>query len=264
VSISYGAAKYLRSLGRKKGRRERESFIVEGLRSLEEAASSTFEILEVYFTAAALEHPDGAALLDRLRMRTQTVREVSHRELRAMGDTENSQGIVAVVRQKRVEASELIEAGGTDAVYVALDAVSDPGNLGSIIRTCDWFGVNGLLIGDGSVELYNPKVIRSTMGGIFHLPIAQKIDLAAAVSRARDAGFRVYVTDAAGETHFDRVTYDRRSVIVFGNEARGVSDHVRAMADVRLTIRKYGAAESLNVGVACGIVLSALHRLSAE
>jgi TrmH family RNA methyltransferase len=111
------------------------------------------------------------------------------------------------------------------------------------------------------VELYNPKVVRATMGGIFHLPIATDVDLLSTISKARAMGFKVYVTDIHGETHFDRITYNSRSLIVFGNEAWGVSDQLKQLADVRLTIRRYGAAESLNVGVACGVVLSALHRL---
>jgi TrmH family RNA methyltransferase len=111
------------------------------------------------------------------------------------------------------------------------------------------------------VEMYNPKVLRSTMGGIFHIPVMGDVDLLSTISRAKGLGFRVYVTDLAGELHVDKVNYNHRSLIVFGNEAWGVSDQVKQLADDRLVIRKYGAAESLNVGVACGIVLSCIHRL---
>ena len=133
-----------------------------------------------------------------------------------------------------------------------------------MVRTCDWFGVHGMLIGQNSVDLYNPKVLRSTMGGVFHLPVVENVDLLPALSRARAMGYRVYVTDASGETHFDRVRFALKSVIVFGNEAWGVTDQIKQLADERVAIRRYGAAESLNVGVACGIVLSGVHRLYDE
>jgi tRNA G18 (ribose-2'-O)-methylase SpoU len=84
------------------------------------------------------------------------------------------------------------------------------------------------------------------------------------LSHAKDRGYTVYVTDAAGETHFDRVIFARRSIIVFGNEAWGVSDQARRLADVRISIRRYGMGESLNVAVACGIILSRIHRLTDE
>jgi TrmH family RNA methyltransferase len=146
-------------------------------------------------------------------------------------------------------------------VVAAFDAVSDPGNLGAMVRTCDWFGVNGILVGRDSVDLYNPKVVRSTMGGIFHLPIAVGMDLPGLIPRAKKQGYTVYVTDARGDVQFDRVSFAGRSLLVFGNEAWGVSDQVGALADVRLAIRRYGAAESLNVSVACGVILAMLRRL---
>jgi TrmH family RNA methyltransferase len=237
---------------------------VEGVRSLEEAVSSTFEILEVYYVREILDDPAAAGLLARLRARTGMVREATQREIASVSDTVSPQGIVAVLKQKPFDMTSLLDTKGTESILVALDGLTDPGNLGSIIRTCDWFGVHGVLVGQGSVDVYNPKVIRGTMGGIFHLPVAGGIDLPAALTRARDSGYRIYVTDVGGGTFFDRVTYERRSVIVFGNEARGVSDQLKKLADARVSIRKYGAAESLNAGVACGIVLSALHRLSSE
>jgi TrmH family RNA methyltransferase len=149
-------------------------------------------------------------------------------------------------------------------ILVAVDSLSDPGNLGTIIRTCDWFGVDGVLIGRNSVDLYNPKVVRASMGGVFHLRIVDDVDLLSTLSQAKNSGFAVYVTDAGGEAHFDRTNYSRKSVIVFGNEAWGISDQIRSLADVRVAIRRYGAAESLNVAVASGIVLSHIHRFAEE
>jgi TrmH family RNA methyltransferase len=184
--------------------------------------------------------------------------------MNAVTDTVTAQGILAIVRRRSSSAELLLRAEKVESVLVALDGVSDPGNLGSIIRTCDWFGVQGILLGNNCVELFNPKVLRGTMGSVFHLPVAERVDLLPAISRARTLGYTVYVTDPAGVTHFDRVRYSGKAVIVFGNEAWGVSDQLKNLGDVRVAIRRYGAAESLNVAVACGIMLSGLHRLYDE
>jgi TrmH family RNA methyltransferase len=102
------------------------------------------------------------------------------------------------------------------------------------------------------------------MGGVFHIPIAEGVDLLSTASNAKNLGYKIYVADQSGETHFDRVKYSTKSLLVFGNEAWGVSDQLKQLADARISIRRYGAGESLNVGVACGVVLSALHRLYDE
>jgi RNA methyltransferase, TrmH family len=254
----------LKALQKKKTRGETGLFIVEGLRLTSEAASSDFEITGVYHTREFAGIPEGDALLQRLRKKTRTIVEASGRELSAVSDTVTAPGILAVLRQRRSDTGRILQKGTGASVLVGFDSVSDPGNLGSMIRTCDWFGINGILHGNSCVELYNPKVVRATMGGLFHVPVAEEVDLLPALSAARSVGFTVYAADASGEAHFDQVRYANRSVIVFGNEAWGLSDQVKELADVRVSIRRYGAAESLNVGVACGIVLSAIHRLNFD
>lgn len=254
----------LKALQTKKARTETGLFVVEGLRLTSEAAGSDLEITGVYHTREFAAEDEGAALLQRLKKKTRRIVEASARDLAAISDTVTPQGILAVLRQRRWETGHLVRRGDGSSVVVGFDSVSDPGNLGSMIRTCDWFGINGILHGNTCVELYNPKVVRATMGGLFHVPVAEEVDLLPALSAARAAGFTVYAADAAGEAHFDRIRFANRSVIVFGNEAWGLSDQVKSLADVRVSIRRYGAAESLNVGVACGIVLSAIHRLNGD
>lgn len=261
MALTKKKLKELRELTHRKYRDRERKFIVEGVRLVQEAVASDFSVLEAYYTPDLAGAPEGKALLARLKEHTSEVHQTSAREMELISETVSFQGVLAVVRQKQFGAAGILEGHASPSVVVALDAVSDPGNLGTIVRTCDWFGVSGVLLGLNSVELYNPKVIRSTMGGVFHLPIAANVDLLAAVSRARASGFRVYVTDAREGSHFDRIGYASRSLIVFGNEAWGVSDQLAALADERVAIRRYGAAESLNVSVACGVVLSAVRRL---
>ncbi len=262
AAFSRAKLKRLNTLNRKKGRGESATFLVEGVRAIREALGSSFDLLECYYTGEAMENPEVIALIADAKRRTGTVEQVTSREIAAVAETVHAQGILAVLRQREISLEMLIGRTDEESLLVALDAVTDPGNVGTIIRTCDWFGVHGIMLGKQSVDLYNPKVVRGTMGSVFHVPVACAVDLPAALSAAREAEYSIYVADAGGETHFDRVRYARKAVLVFGNEAWGVSDAVRQLADFRVSIRRYGSAESLNVGVSCGILLSTVHRLT--
>lgn len=261
MPLTKAKLKELKQLTHKKFRDETRLFLVEGVRLVHEAALSDFHIEEAFHTADLADHPLGPGVLEALRHKTQNIHLISSRELESLGETETVQSVIAVLRQRQFSPEIMLRCPDAQCTLVAFDGIADPGNVGSMVRTCDWFGVDGIMIGRDSVELYNPKVLRATMGGVFHLPIAEEVDLLSTISKAKEAGFKVYVTDVNGETHYDHVTYDAKSLIIFGNEAWGVSDQVREMADVKLVIRRYGAGESLNVAVACGIVLSSLHHL---
>ncbi len=260
MALTRNQLKDLRALAHKKFRDESDLFLVEGARLLSEAAGSTYEIVEVYCTAEFAATVEGTRLLPKLSRRA-AVRKITQRELDSFADTAHSQGIAAVLAQRHDSIAAVLRSGSGASVLVAVDAVSDPGNLGSIVRTCDWFGMDGLLVGTNSADIYNPKVVRSTMGGLFHLPVVQNIDLPVACTRAKEMGYTIYACDPEGGAHFDRVAYGSKSVVVFGNEAWGISDVVKAVADACVAIRRYGSVESLNVGVACGIVLSAIRKL---
>ncbi len=261
MSLTKSKLKELKDLSQKKFRDENRLFLVEGVRFVHEAVHSDFQVIAAYYTEEVEKDPQGKALLQSLKQKTVVVEKADAHELETICDTETPQGIVAVLRQKEANPEAVLKCRDGQCTIVAFDGVADPGNVGSMVRTCDWFGVNGILIGRNSVELYNPKVLRSTMGGVFHLPIADGVDLPTVLSKAKSQEYKIYVTDPQGETHYDHVTYESKSIIVFGNEAWGVSDQVRQLADTRIVIRRYGAGESLNVAVACGIVLSTSHRL---
>jgi TrmH family RNA methyltransferase len=261
MTLSKQKLKDLRALTHKKYREEEKQFMIEGSRMVGDAVDSGFKILEVFYTKELKDSSAGKGLLHRLSEKTSNLIEISNREMELISETVTFQGVVAVLRQKQFSIDALLESPKSKSHLVAFDGVSDPGNAGTMIRSCDWFGVDGVILGGNSVELYNPKVLRATMGAVFHLPIVEGIDLLPALSRAKELGYRIYVTCPGAESHFDRINYDVKSIIVFGNEAWGVSDQVRELADVHLAIRRYGLGESLNVSVACGIVLSAMHRL---
>jgi TrmH family RNA methyltransferase len=261
MTVTKAQIKHLRDLHRKKEREEAGTFLVEGVRLVREALASGSPMEGFYYTEAAATDPAVAALVAHAGERTANAHRLSARDMEVVSDTTTAQGVLAEFRQHHPPVDAILRNDDVESVLVALDGVADPGNLGSIIRSADWFGVQGVLVGHQSVDLYNLKVVRSTMGSIFHLPVVPNVDLLPVLSRAREAGYTVYGADADGEMHFDRISFARKSVLVLGNEAWGLSDAVKALADVRVAIRRYGAAESLNVGVACGILLSGLHRL---
>jgi TrmH family RNA methyltransferase len=184
------------------------------------------------------------------------VKELGEVELNQVADTIHAQGVVAVVQQKThtIDEEHLRRA----SLIVAADGVSDPGNLGSIVRSSDWFAADMVLLGQGCVDLYNDKVVRSTVGSILHVPVVEGVDLPSALASIKESGFSVVAFSGDGKQTYAEHRPTEKQVVVFGNEAHGVSREVRGIADSVVRIPKYGKAESLNVGVACGIVLAHL------
>ena len=246
------------SLSMKKYRDLHRLFLVEGRRSVEEAVSGEFDIRVVLATAAFAQSPQAKELLGSTKMRGVTIVEVSEREMAAVADTVQAQGIAAIVETKKTSLLGILSRESGDSLIICLDAVSDPGNLGTIIRTCDWFGVDGIILGKGCVDLYSPKVVRGSMGSVFHIPIAEGVDLEKSLSLVKESGFAVYATDVS--TGKKTTIRTGRTVIVLGSEAHGVSSAVKTLSEGTLTIPRYGQAESLNVSVACGVILSEIRK----
>jgi TrmH family RNA methyltransferase len=260
MSLAKKKARSIQALARKKDRGESGLFIVEGLRLTHEASDSNFVIEEAYYTREFVDDPRGEVLVQKLRKKTPAVHEVSQKELSQMSDTRTSQGVLAILHQKHESAEHFFARQAQASIVVALDGIADPGNLGSIIRTCAWFGIGGILLGQDCVDPYNPKVVRATMGGLFRLPIVGDADLAGGIAQAKRLGFVVMVADTSGGRELGGISAGGRILLLMGSEARGVSDSLRCLADLRVSIPRYGNAESLNVGVACGIVLAQLRR----
>jgi TrmH family RNA methyltransferase len=262
MSLTRNRIRAIRSLSQKKVRDELDLFVVEGLRLVRDAAESAFDIPEAFSTAAFEASTAGGNLMGLLRARGARCQQVSPRELSQFADTVNAQGVFALVRKRNESAEGLMRRTALPALLVGLDGIADPGNLGSIVRTCDWFGAGGILLGRTSVDLYNPKVVRATMGGIFHVPVVTGLDLPMSAVQAKERGYTVFVADPRADLFDADVRFPERSLVVFGNEAHGVSEDLSRVADARVAIRRYGAAESLNVGVACGILLCAHRRFT--
>ena len=175
---------------------------------------------------------------------------VPHNIFKTLSDVETPQGIMAIIEKSH--ASKKIDFN-TD-IIVALDDVQDPGNLGTILRTIDSIGLKQVLVSKNTVDCYNSKVIRSTMGAIFRVNVIECDDLCNTLTLTKNNGFKIMVTSLKAKKSIYDVKYQKK-VIVVGNEANGVSESVIKLADEKLIIPMRGKTESLNVAVATGVIL---------
>jgi len=246
----------LRSLRTRKVRRETGLFLVEGLRLCSDLADAGLPIEWVVVDSSRVADPRVAPLLERFTEVGVAVTSAPDYEIQRVSDTVHSQGVVAAAHWADVSLENLCLA--PRAVLLALDRVSDPGNVGTVIRTAAWFGASAVLLGENCADLLNPKTVRATMGGLFHLPVIRNVHLPAAIKALKEESFTVNVASADGANDWASWTEKQRALLVLGNEAEGVGRDVRVLADRILAIPKHGKGESLNVAVSAGIFLSAI------
>jgi TrmH family RNA methyltransferase len=250
--ISRAKLSSLRKLLQKKHRAESGKFLVEGARGVEELLASDWMTELVVMTKEFMD--SHGQLLSRLNENHILANTISSRDLRTISDTEHPQGVLAVVQQHGHRAATLEKL--RKGLIVVADEITEPGNLGAIIRTCDWFGVDAVVVSKDSVELFNPKVVRATAGSMFHFPIITDVETKLILQNLRDEGFDIYATVAHGGVDCSKVQWSEKAAVVFGNEAQGISEEIQRLADTKIQVPRIGKAESLNVGIACGVVLA--------
>jgi RNA methyltransferase, TrmH family len=244
--------KELKSLQQKKYRDDQECFLIEGKRSVEEAINYNHGIelvLMSYYMADKNETL--IKKLDNLSIRYEIL---NAKEIDSISDVQNSQGIVAKVNYLDQTDFQLDDGKKTSFRIIILDAVADPGNMGTIIRTADWFGIDGIIACNSSVDIYNPKVVRSTMGSLLHIPIIISTNAQTCIKKLKDENFKIFAADLEGST-YNKIGYPLRTAIVFGNEAHGISAEISEYIDQKITIPRKGNAESLNVAISAGIIM---------
>ncbi|MBQ1272482.1 MAG: RNA methyltransferase [Clostridia bacterium] len=234
--------KRLRRLTQKKYRGESRLFVVEGTRAVLDALESK-ALSEVLVTADYCRQ-HGALTSDT------PVYQVEEKLLCELYDTRTPQGIAGIA--SFVHSENLPEKAG---FYLFLDGLSDPGNLGTILRTADASACDGVILTADTVELYNAKTVRATMGSLFHPPIYRVLDKTAALKSLKSLGCPIVVSALDGAVDFKEAGLKESCVVVVGNEAHGVSDTVMALADRKVKIPMPGSAESLNAGVAAALLL---------
>lgn len=239
--------KEARKLKERKHREERKQFLAEGLRFVSEALESDFEISCLFLSEEMAEKWGSLGIEDKVEKSTRTYR-LSDRLFREISFTEHPQGIAAVVGLKERAAEK------KEGFYILADRVQDPGNLGTIIRSAHASGALGVIITKGTVDVYNDKVLRSTMGSIFHVPVIEDKDLSY-LRELRNGGFRLVVSSLDTDCDFFQADLTGKVIIAVGNEGSGISRELLDMADVRVKIPMPGGAESLNVSAAASIMM---------
>jgi TrmH family RNA methyltransferase len=252
-SLTQHQLKNLRKLLQKKFRDEEKKFIVEGWRSVEEAMLSDWHVEMLLSASEQIEHEYGKKIFSLAEQNAVPVYSVSGKEFSHVSDTETPQGILAIVHQKSASRNTIPTSGN---FIVAFDTVSDPGNLGTMLRTCDWFGVDAVLLGKNCVELFNPKVVRAAMGAIFHVQIFTEIDLDTALQKLQAKEFQILSASVQAKQSLLKIAFPKKAVMLFGNEAHGISLALEKLSDELFSIPRFGKAESLNVTAACAAVLA--------
>jgi len=253
--LSKAELKRLQSLARAKGRAETGLFLAEGVRLVEEVLASDIVLHQALITTSLEDTPRGKLLAERLRSSGLAV-EVSVGELNSIAATESPQGVIAVARiPSRTLASIELE---NRSVLVVLDAVQDPGNFGTIVRAADAFGAAAVIALPGTVDPWNPKAVRSAAGSSLRVPIVESA-LELLVEYCELHEITLFGADGNGRRVED-VVVPPRAALVMGNEGAGLRVETRAACAENVAVPIRGGAESLNVGVAAGILLYLMSR----
>ena len=241
--------KNIRKLKEKKYRDSSNEFIIEGVKLIEEAIEENVKIKKIVVCEECLEDK----CLDQkllYKIAKYVCMYVSSKVFGLLTDVVNPQGMLAVIEKQSSED----KINYNDDIIIVLDGIQDPGNLGTILRTVDSAGLSQIILSKTSVDAYNPKVVRSTMGAIFRVKIIEAENLVETLKNIKKHKFKVVATSLAGSESIYKMDYDKK-VIVIGNEAKGVSKEILNVSDAKIKIPMLGKTESLNASVATGIII---------
>lgn len=258
LTVRSGRVKHARRLATRAFRADQREFLAEGPQAVREALATAGTTLEVFATVDATDqHVD---LVEAARRTGTTWHVVTDDVVAAISDTVQPQGVVArCAMLDRPLAAMLDRSPGF--VVVCAD-IRDPGNAGAVIRCADAAGADGVVLVGDSVDPYNPKSVRATVGSIFHLPLAIERDTAGALAALQDAGLAVLAADGHGDVGLfdDDLDLSAPTAWLMGNEAWGLPDATRALADQVVAVPIFGRAESLNLATAAAVCLYATAR----
>ncbi|NFG41872.1 RNA methyltransferase [Clostridium botulinum] len=239
--------KEAKKLKERKNRNKINKYVIEGFRLVDEAIKASLDIDYLILTQVGYEKLDNYINKDKIEK--QKVYCITDNLFKDLTSTENPQGIIAIVN---MENKNLDFQGD---FYLFCDKVQDPGNLGTIIRTAHAAGVNGIILSKGTVDIYNEKTIRSTMGSLFYMPIYYDDNEFSLIKSLKKDGFKLIVTSLESSKDFFKEDLKGKTILTVGNEGNGVSNEVLDLADKRVKIPMPGGAESLNVAIATSIII---------
>lgn len=265
TSLTNRKIKLIASLRDRSRRRSKEGlFIAEGIKMFEETPIQCLK--EIYVSELTWpELKEDKALWKRLCACMEAkvhVEQVSEEVFRETSDTQTPQGILLVLEQFSYQIEDLIEkakakqkAQGKAPLFLLLEDIQDPGNLGTMIRTGEGAGVDGVIMSKGTVDIYNPKTVRATMGSLYRVPFVYTENLGGEIKRLQENKIKVYAAHLNGKKLYDQVTYKGGSAFLIGNEGNGLCEETAKLANVCLKIPMEGELESLNAAVAASLLL---------
>ena len=231
-----------------KERRAQDVFPVEGIRMFREVPPALR--LETYVSESFLKRPENRPALEYVKYET-----VSDTVFLAMSDTKTPQGVICLARQMHYLPEDLLgTAAGWPPLLLVLENLQDPGNLGTILRSSEGAGVTGVLLSSDCADIYNPKVVRSTMGSVLRVPFCYTDSLRDQLRAWKDRGVTVYAAHLKGTTDYTGQDYRTACAFLIGNEAKGLTEETAALADRYIRIPMRGRVESLNASVAASLL----------
>lgn len=226
-----------------KARNEMDAYIVEGIRMVREVPEDM--CVKIYASESFLkQHPE---MLNKAEC-------VSDKVFKDISDTKTPQGIMAIVKQHHYTIKDMLKRH-KNPLFLVLESIQDPGNLGTMIRMAEGAGASGIIMNTSTVDVYNPKVVRSTMGSVFRVPFVYVEDLLGTAQNLKKEGVHLYAAHLKGKHFYFEEDYKSASAILIGNEAAGLSDELSDMADTYIKIPMDGKVESLNAAMAATILM---------
>lgn len=244
--------KYTKSLLKSKNRQKESKYIIEGYRILTLAIECNAELDYVFINETFEDREENRKILNILYERNIRVFKTTNKIFNELIDTENTQGILGIVKFKYKKIENNIKSN--DKFVLILDRIQDPGNMGTIIRTADAAGVDTIIVLKGCVDVYNPKVIRSTMGSIFDMNIVHCTQ-EECIDTLKSNGFKIVSSYLNTNNYYNEINYYNKTALVIGNEANGVSSDLIEASDTLVKIPIYGKAESLNAAISSAILM---------
>ena len=238
-SVHNDIIKLIVSLKEKKNRDEQSLFIVEGIKQVSEIPKDW----KIKFVLATEKYKDFRA--DKLYITTEKI-------FKKISDTKTPQEILAVVEKQVVDIENILSKKG---IFVVVDTLQDPGNIGTIIRTAESFGCKGIFISKNSVDIYGDKVIRSTMGAIFNIPIVQECDIVSLIKKMKQKQVKTYAFSLDTKNMLSKFKFEKNVALIIGNESKGISKDVLDVVDDKIKIDMWGKSQSLNAAVACSVAI---------
>ena len=248
--ITKNKIKFLNSLLYSKYRNRHKKFIVEGVRAFEELLQSKHNIDKIFTTNIFLDKYPKSSII-KSNFDYKVITEV---DLKKIQQTTNSQGIIAVVPIKKCNNISKVINGN----ILILDSISEPGNMGTLLRSAVWFGIKNIFLSNGCVDIYNPKVVRSAMGAHFYLSNFFQSDILDIVSKIKNSGHTLLAATLDGTSHQKISVESKKWALILGSEAYGIDKSILNQIDIKISIPQKGSLESLNVAVAGSILLDRL------